>query len=476
MHHLLRVALSCAILGVGLLGAPDVLWETRLGGDSDEHGKCVIESAGGGFAIAGTTHSEGEGDACLLKLDAHGALLWQKRYGGASHDDARCVVQTRDGGFALCGKSESFRQPGAFDEYADVYVVRTDADGELLWERTYGSLDYDWGSAIVEDADGALVIAGVSGPEGLLMKIDAAGQLLWERRFGPVVTVAWSLDRTPDGGYVIGGIQDVQGRGLDLLLLRADSNGSVLWQKTFGGPYRDESGFARCASGGGFILTGTVIAEGTTHSDLCLIRTDDAGNLLWQATCGGPYQDYGFAVTETPDGGFVACGLRDSASPNVQAFLVKADAAGTIVETLDFGSAGYEGFYSVAATCGGGIVAVGDLQTDDAALDIYAVHLAPADRGPALKRGDANIDGSLDIADPVRVLGHLFEGRAVRCRDACDANDDGRLDLSDPITLLLHLFRAARPLPVPTGTCGADETADGLGCENFDFCISGDSH
>ncbi|HQG85347.1 MAG TPA: hypothetical protein PLU90_03180 [Planctomycetota bacterium] len=88
------------------------------------------------------------------------------------------------------------------------------------------------------------------------------------------------------------------------------------------------------------------------------------------------------------------------------------------------------------------------------------------------KRGDANADGKLDIADAVRVLGYLFGGGATQldCLEAADANDDAMVNIADAVKILGHLFAGTGPLPPPFADCGVDPTADGLGCERFKPC------
>ncbi len=90
---------------------------------------------------------------------------------------------------------------------------------------------------------------------------------------------------------------------------------------------------------------------------------------------------------------------------------------------------------------------------------------------PSFVRGDANSSNSLDIADAIFLLSHLFAaGPAPGCKDAGDANDDGGLDIGDAIKILGHLFGQTGPLPVPFGACGPDATTDLLGCERYPHC------
>ncbi len=89
---------------------------------------------------------------------------------------------------------------------------------------------------------------------------------------------------------------------------------------------------------------------------------------------------------------------------------------------------------------------------------------------PLFVRGDANVDGSINVADPVLALDFLFSGENVTCLDAIDTNDDGSANIADPIYTLEFLFVGGPPIPAPTATCGPDPTIDTLGCDLFAIC------
>ena len=94
--------------------------------------------------------------------------------------------------------------------------------------------------------------------------------------------------------------------------------------------------------------------------------------------------------------------------------------------------------------------------------------------GEVFKRGDANDDGGLNIADAIAILSFLFGGsEPPGCRDAGDANDDGQLNIADAIALLGHLFGGGGDLPPPFASCGADPTPEApqeLTCDRFESC------
>jgi hypothetical protein len=120
----------------------------------------LVQTTDGGFALAGFTDSfgaAGEGDMGLVKTDANGVLTWNQSYGGTEHDYASALVQTVDGGFALAGHTDSY---GAGE--GDMWLVKTDANGVSTWNQTYGGTEEEFASALVQTADGGFALAGSS--------------------------------------------------------------------------------------------------------------------------------------------------------------------------------------------------------------------------------------------------------------------------------------------------------------------------
>ena len=219
----------------GWLGKTDangnLEWMQTYGGFGDDHDhvNAIIPTADGGFALAGSTWSYGArfDDFWLVKTDVHGEVEWNQTYGGASGDAAASVIQMLDDGFVLAGHTWSF---GAGE--SDAWLVKTDARGEPRWNRTYGGSDLEYASGI-PTADGGFALAGFTesygagGRDAWLVKTDAQGMVQWNWTFGgPHMDYAYSGIQTTDGGFVLAGSTRSYGAGeSDAWLVKTDAWG-----------------------------------------------------------------------------------------------------------------------------------------------------------------------------------------------------------------------------------------------------------
>jgi hypothetical protein len=357
------LALLLVGLGVGksVVQAPSWEWFKTFGGSEDDSGSSVQQTSDGGFILVGDTWSfgAGEADVWLIKTDASGNKLWEKTFGGIRDDRGHSVQQTSDGGFILLGWTESFDA-----READVWLIKTDASGNIEWDRTFGGSDRDKGSSVQQTSDGGFILVGYTESFGAgwadvwLIKTDADGNKLWDRTFGGSgLDSGSSVQQTSDGGFILVGYTTSFGAGgFDVWLIKTDADGNKLWEKTFGGSGRDWGSSVQQTSDGGFILVGYTTSFGA--GDVWLIKTDANGNKQWDRTFGGSDWDEGWSVQQTSDGGFIIVGWTWSFGAG-DVWLIKTDANGNKQWDRTFGGSDWDWGFSVQQTSDGGFIIVG---------------------------------------------------------------------------------------------------------------------
>jgi hypothetical protein len=208
-------------------------WTKTIGGKKEDVGNSLIQTSDGGYVIAGSTTSfgAGEADVYVVKLDAHGNLQWTKTIGGKGWDAGLSLIQTADGGYAIAGETYSF---GAGER--DVYVVKLDANGNLQWTKTIGGKKEDLGLSLIQTSDGGYAIAGATNSFGVgeadvyVVKLDANGKPQWTKTIGAKNEnlIKSCIIQTSDGSYVIAGTTRSFGAGgRDVCIVKLDKNGNA---------------------------------------------------------------------------------------------------------------------------------------------------------------------------------------------------------------------------------------------------------
>jgi hypothetical protein len=224
-------------------------------------------------------------DVYVLKLDATGTKVWEKTFGGSYDDRAYCIQQTSDGGYIVAGYTWSS------SEWEDVYILKLDANGNKLWEKTFGGSDNDGAWFIQQTIDGGYIVAGYTKSYGsgwynaYLLKLDGAGNKVWEKVFGGSSwDEARSIQQTNDGGYIVAGYTSSFGAGsYDVYVLKLDTTGTKVWEKTFGGSYDDRAYCIQQTSDGGYIVAGYTWSP-SEWEDVYILKLDASGNKLWEKT------------------------------------------------------------------------------------------------------------------------------------------------------------------------------------------------
>ena len=311
-------------------------WNQTYGSSDDDYAHSVQQTTDGGYIIAGRTQSYGSGgrNFWLVKTDPNGNEMWNQVYGGLFGDAAYSVQQTSDGGYIVAGYTESY---GA-GEY-DFWLVKTDANGNEMWNQVYGGWNIEWAYSVQQTTDGGYIIAGRTQSYGSgeydvwMVKTDALGNEEWNRTFGGSDwDEAYSVQQTSDGGYIVAGYTGSYGAGsYDFWLIKTDENGNTMWNQTYGGLNSEYAYSVKQTTDGGYIIAGLTKSYGAGGSDFWLVKADENGNEEWNRTYGGSDDDYARSVQQTTDGGFIITGWTESyGAGSYDVWLIKTDSQGNV--------------------------------------------------------------------------------------------------------------------------------------------------
>jgi len=296
----------------------NVTWQKAYGGGShNEIATSIQQTSDGGYIVAGYTYSFGAGDNdfWVLKLDASGNVTWQKTYGGSYHDEAYSIHQTSDGGYIVAGFTGSFGAGGY-----DFWVLKLDSSGNITWQKTYGGSSYEYANSIEQTSDGGYIIAGYTSSFGAgsqdmwILKLDSSGNVTWQKTYGGSESdMAYSIQQTSDGGYIVAGRMEPSGAGYyNFWVLKLNASGNVTWQKTYSGSSYDEAKSIKQTSDGGYIVAGYTESFGAGYEDIWVLKLDSSGNVTWQKTYGGSNDDRAKTIKQTSDGGYIVAGSTES--------------------------------------------------------------------------------------------------------------------------------------------------------------------
>ncbi|MDQ4140866.1 MAG: T9SS type A sorting domain-containing protein, partial [Bacteroidota bacterium] len=300
-----------------------------------------------------TAAGSGKFDYWVVKVDASGNKVWDKMYGGSSNEYLKTIRLTTDGGYILGGSSDSpvsgktdFNKTAAQIGENDFWVVKIDAAGKKIWDKTYGGSSYDFLQDVQPTTDGGYIIGGhsFSGANGSkstaskgfgdywIIKTDGNGTKQWDKTLGGSLDEALvGILPTKDNGYVLGGIsksgvtgdksEASKGFG-DFWLVKIDATGNKKWDKTIGGSNNDFLQVITSTNDGGILLGGTTnsslggdkTANSNGNSDFWIVKTDANGIKTWDKTIGGTDYENLRSVQQNASGAIILAGTSSSAT------------------------------------------------------------------------------------------------------------------------------------------------------------------
>jgi hypothetical protein len=278
-------------------------------GDNYDFGQAVKQTYDTCYIITGTTSSFGDqsSNVYLLKIDSLGECLWSKSIGGNHIDWGMDIVQTYDSGYAIAGYTNSFGNGGY-----DVYLVKTDKDGNTLWTQTYGGTDWDFGYSIQQMPDSGFVIAGETysygngNNDGFLLRTDKTGDSLWMNTYGGIGDdiIHKVIPTYNDRLVMIGSSTSYSLDGSeDVYFVRVDAMGNTLLDTVYGGVGEQYAKSVVELGDQHYTFLGTSTTLGVGLHDIWLVKIDSLGNVFWQQTYGDVGEDYGYDLVMNPFNG-----------------------------------------------------------------------------------------------------------------------------------------------------------------------------
>ena len=364
---------------------PPKQWALKYGGGDVDIPFSIKFTADGGTVAVGYTDSK-DGDVSpqpnreywdlwIIKLDRCGSIQWEKSFGGTGYESARDVVQTADGGFIIAGETNS-TDGGVIAGYGgtkDIWVLKLNSGGTLLWQKRYGGTGLDIANHIHLLDDGSLLLTAssssndgnITGNHGtggftdaVLMKLDANGSLIWSKCFGgskneELLDIEIINGKTYLAGYANSTDGDIppQQKNYDVWLLALDANGNKIFSKVYGGSQNDVAYSMTKGNDGSLTLAGyTTSNDGDVKGakgsqDYWILNINPAsGNLNWQKVMGGTDAEYANSVITDADGGYIIGGISysnngDVANPLGEGdyWVVKMSVSGSVVWKQNIG-------------------------------------------------------------------------------------------------------------------------------------------
>lgn len=250
----------------------NTLWSKTFGGSQEDRAIDVEQTPDGGYIILGSTSSFGDNN-WLIKTNDAGDIIWDKTFG--ANQEAFDMKLTSDGGYIITGKIP-------VSGYSrNIWLTRLDNYGNMVWEKNYGGVYYDSGFSVKQSDDYGFIVTGFIRTDEhnidvYVLKTDADGNIEWESIFGGNgLDAGWGVDQTYDGGYVVTGITESYGNGGDAWLIKTDAEGNKIWDKKLGGANYEHGFSVEQTMDAGFIITGFTGSYVNGGYDIWLVKTAD---------------------------------------------------------------------------------------------------------------------------------------------------------------------------------------------------------
>jgi hypothetical protein len=376
------------------------------GGTDFDEALSIVISPDGGYLFLGTTGSNdgdvsgnhGSSDMWIVKLDKSGNKEWQKTFGGSAFDGATSIIRSWDGGYMVAGVTGSNDGDITYNHgNFDIWIIDLDLQGNIKWQKTFGGAEQEYLRSFSTTNDGGYIFTSytlsndgdVSGNHGnwdvWVVKLDKEGSIIWQKTLGGSDgEEAGSIINSSDGGYITacltrshdGNVSGYHGNG-DIWIVKLNEDGNIMWQRTLGGTYEDDAGSITEASDGYVVVGGTSSSDGDVNGhpvngDIWVLKLDRKGSIIWQKLLGGSAYEFAHSIIHTTTSGYILLGRTSSNDGDVSGnhggqdvWVVKLDNNGKILWQKTLGGTNYEMPYSIITRPKGGAIIAGTSGSND---------------------------------------------------------------------------------------------------------------
>lgn len=339
-------------------------FQKTIGGPGNEVGTWVIETMGGYLVAGHVTNTSGNQDALLIRVNGMGNPIWQKRFGAAQKEAFNAVAATSDGGFLAVGETSSFGSGNA-----DIFIVKIDSSGTVVWSKTAGDPNRDdVAQSVIPVPGGGFLVSGTTASltttfsNSILLRLDQQGNTLWSRTYTSNSSNAF-LSNYLDGNvvYASGGID---GEGA---MLRLDlATGNILSSKSYAGLDAESLNYLQPTQDGNIVLSDyTRSSPAGTNVDMWVQKVNPiSGQVIWSKVFFRGNDNIRGRIEKVDDGGFLLIPYDNFNTLQSDAMIAKIDANGNLLWSRNFGGSASDRLFKAVQTGDNGFIAVGDTRSN----------------------------------------------------------------------------------------------------------------
>lgn len=347
-----------------------VIFEKWYGSTYNDIGSEAVKTVDGGYLIAGIYQESTYNDVWLIKTNSNGDTLWSKKYGENYWDNGYSITATYDGNYIIGGRKFSSSNTAT----GQAYLIKVAPDGNVIWDKDYGSADKDGCNSIICASDSGYVFAGQYNYSYFwVMKADSGGTQNWSSVL--MSGNATDLIETSDNKYLAVGVATLP--NFDFFVAKFDpSTGDTLWTKQIGGSGNDVPYSVCELNDGNFLISGYTNSFGNGGNDVYLVKLSPDGDTLATRTYGSTGDDFSFSICKTNDNGFLIAGQSDSfGGGGFDAYVIKIDSNLDTVWTSTYGGTGNDYFNKVMHSEDNKFVLIGNTKSFGNGGDVYFVKI-----------------------------------------------------------------------------------------------------